>query len=95
MRILSSAIAVALILVLGDQAWLAHAQDPAAAAAPTDPDAAAAAAADDPTATADNPAAMQLLSQAMFKRFNNFSAFFGPDVKKHLKFCIRDMYVIH
>ncbi|KAG6417886.1 hypothetical protein SASPL_120083 [Salvia splendens] len=88
MRILPSAIAVALILVLGDQAWLAHAQDPAAAAAPADPDAAAA---DDPTATADNPAAMQLLSQAMFKRFNNFSAFFGPDVKKHLKFCIRDM----
>ncbi|KAL1558512.1 ABC transporter G member 28, variant 2 [Salvia divinorum] len=92
-RILSSAITVALILVFGDQTWQAQAQDPAAAAAaPVDPaDTAADAAAADPTATADNPAAMQLLSQAMFSRFNNFSAFFGPDVKKHLKFCIRDM----
>ncbi|XP_041995410.1 ABC transporter G family member 28-like [Salvia splendens] len=86
MRILSWAIAVALILVLGDQVWLAQAQDPAAVETPADP-----AAAGDPAATADNPAAMELLSQAMFKRFNNFSAFFGPDVKKHLKYCIRDM----
>ncbi|KAL3618520.1 ABC transporter G member 28 [Castilleja foliolosa] len=38
-----------------------------------------------------NPAAMQLLSQALFSRFNNFSAYLGPDVSKHLEFCIRDM----
>ncbi|KAL6510938.1 ABC transporter G member 28 [Orobanche gracilis] len=38
-----------------------------------------------------NPAAMQLLSQALFSRFSNFSAYLGPDVAKHLGFCIRDM----
>ncbi|CAA0834044.1 ABC transporter G family member 28 [Striga hermonthica] len=49
---------------------------------------------DDADADSDrdvNPAAMQLLSQALFSRFSNVSAYLGPDVGKHLGFCIRDM----
>nr|QVT92381.1 ABC transporter [Salvia miltiorrhiza] len=81
MRILSSAITLTLIL---QTIWrVSHAQ-PQPQPTPQDPAAAAAAA-------ADNPAAMQLLSKTMFNRFNNFSAFLGPDAKKHLGFCIRDM----
>ncbi|KAL8057646.1 hypothetical protein ABFX02_04G196700 [Erythranthe guttata] len=37
-----------------------------------------------------NQAAMQLLSQALFNRFSNFSAFFGPEITKYLGYCIRD-----
>ncbi|XP_042047086.1 ABC transporter G family member 28-like [Salvia splendens] len=84
MRIRSSAIALSLILVLGDQiTWRLTLAQPLDS---VDADAAS------PIASAaDNPAAVQFLTQAMYKRFNNFSAFFGPDVKKHLRFCIRDM----
>ncbi|EPS60818.1 hypothetical protein M569_13983, partial [Genlisea aurea] len=38
-----------------------------------------------------NEAAAQLLSQAIFSRFSNFSKYFGPDIKKLLGFCIRDV----
>lgn len=38
-----------------------------------------------------NPVALQLLSQALLSRFSNFSAYIGPDIKKHLGFCIRDV----
>ncbi|KAL8501364.1 hypothetical protein ACS0TY_020781 [Phlomoides rotata] len=38
-----------------------------------------------------NPVALQLLSQALLSRFSNFSAYVGPDIKKHLGFCIRDV----
>ncbi|KAK6163362.1 hypothetical protein DH2020_000226 [Rehmannia glutinosa] len=34
---------------------------------------------------------MQLLSQALFNRFSNFSAYLGPEVVKHLEFCISNM----
>ncbi|KAL0436408.1 UNVERIFIED_CONTAM: ABC transporter G family member 28 [Sesamum radiatum] len=38
-----------------------------------------------------NPAAMELLSQALFSRFSNFSSYFGPEISKVLGFCINDM----
>lgn len=94
---LSPAVALAFIVLIGGEIWRAQPQDPAAAAQPQDPAAAAAAAVNngqrpqDPAAIAENPAAMQLVSQTMNARFNNFSAIFKPDIKKHLGFCIRDV----
>lgn len=42
----------------------------------------------------DTPsAAEELISQAVFKRFSNFTALFGRDVSDKLKFCIDDVYV--
>ncbi|KAL2239416.1 UNVERIFIED_CONTAM: ABC transporter G family member 28 [Sesamum indicum] len=38
-----------------------------------------------------NPAAMELLSQALFSRFSNFSSYFGPEISKVLGFCISDI----
>ncbi|KAH6764774.1 ABC transporter family protein [Perilla frutescens var. hirtella] len=80
---LSSVVTLTLILLLSGRWRVSHGQPQEGGVAP-------------PVSggnPADNPVAMQLLSQAMYTRFSNSSAFFGPDVKKHLGFCIRDMDV--
>ncbi|PIN18130.1 Transporter, ABC superfamily (Breast cancer resistance protein) [Handroanthus impetiginosus] len=38
-----------------------------------------------------NSVAMQLLSQELFKGFSNFSAYFGPEIAKHLGYCISNV----
>lgn len=38
-------------------------------------------------------AAEDVVAQAAFKRFSNFTSLFGPEVAKKLKFCIKDVYV--
>lgn len=38
-------------------------------------------------------AAEDVVAQAAFKKFSNFTSLFGPEVAKRLKFCIKDMYV--
>lgn len=46
-----------------------------------------------PPETDEEPpsAAEELISQAVFKRFSNFTALFGPEVSEKLKFCIDDV----
>lgn len=38
-------------------------------------------------------AAEDVVAQAAFKRFSNFTSLFGPEAAKKLKFCIKDVYV--
>lgn len=42
----------------------------------------------------NNPAALQLFSQAMFSRISNMSNILSDDVKKDLSFCVEDVLVI-
>lgn len=43
------------------------------------------------TALSKNPAAMDLLTQALFKRFSNFSSIFSKDILKEFGYCIEDV----
>lgn len=43
------------------------------------------------TALSENPAAMDLLTQALFKRFSNFSSIFSKDILREFGYCIEDV----
>lgn len=44
-------------------------------------------------ALSENPAAIDLLTQALFKRFSNFSEIFSKDILKEFGYCIEDVDV--
>ncbi|CAA2953643.1 ABC transporter G family member 28-like [Olea europaea subsp. europaea] len=43
------------------------------------------------TTATDNPTAVQLVTQALFRRFSNFSALFSGDILKELGYCISNV----
>ncbi|KAJ7947844.1 ABC transporter G family-like protein [Quillaja saponaria] len=46
---------------------------------------------DDAADLQNNPAAVELFSQAIYSRFSNFTDIFKDDIKEHLGFCITDV----
>lgn len=49
---------------------------------------------DEDTSQAKSPAALQVVAHMLYNQIANVTHVFEPDIRKHLGFCIKDVYVI-